>query len=288
MSARGEVLVLGATGHVGSAVVRELTSRGVSVRAATRDPAEYDGPDGARAVRFDLDNASTWDAALNGVAALHIIPKPADAAPDTTLIPLLDRAHAVGVRRVVLMTADGVQHAPAEAGILKTERHASAVGMGCTIVRPTWFMQNFTTGFLNPMVRGGTVYLPAGDGGSPFIDTDDVGAVIAEVLTGEGYVGRTCTLTGPEVLTYAQAAAVLSEVAGRDIRYQQIPEERMRVSLEQAGWGDAQIEVMLGLFRGVSAGAHAHTTGDVRRILGRAPRAFADFARANAQRLQAA
>lgn len=276
------ILVIGATGNVGRSLVPFLVERGEVVKAATRQPEAYPSQAGVTAVSFDYDQPHTYAPALAGVDRLFLIAKGADPAPQKTVNPLIDAAKAAGVNHIVLMTAMGVEQAE-EIGLRQVERHLIASGVPYTILRPNWFMQNFSTGFIYPILQQGGIYLPAGEAATSQIDTRDIAAVAAAALTDPGrHAGQEYPLTGPEPLTYAQTAAILTEVAGQPITYVPISEEEMAQALSGAGWEPGQVGLMLGLFQAVRAGYAAPVSPAVADILGREPIAFSQFARDNA------
>ncbi len=276
-----QILVIGATGNVGHTLVELLAGKGESVKAATRHPEKYSGPRGAQAVHFDYDQPGTYTAALASVDRMFVIAKTGDAAPETVLIPFLDRARRSGVRHTVLLTARGVEQSE-DIGLRKVERHLMASAVDYTILRPTWFMQNFSHGFILPMIQqSGDIFLPAGDGATSFIDTRDIAAVAAETLTSEGHKGKEYGLTGGEALTYAEAAVLISEAAGREIRYVPISDDDMRNSLTATGWSADQANFMASLFFPVRQGWAASVDPAVSSILGRAPITFEEFVQDN-------
>ena len=277
------ILVIGATGNVGSALVPRLAAHGPTVRAATRTPETYTTPHpNVQVVHFDYDDPSTYAPAVAGTDRLFLISKNADPEPQQTVIPLLDTAREAGTRHAVLMTAMGVD-ASDEIPLRQVEKHLIGSGMAYTILRPNWFMQNFTTGFIRPQLDDGDAfYVPAGEAKSSQIDTRDVGAVAARVLTSDDHAGREYALTGPEAFSYGEAAAVLSDVSGRDISYVPIPDEALRQALSEAGWHPGQVELMVNLFQGVRAGYTAAVTPDVENVLWRPPTPFEHFARDHA------
>ncbi|MDX1530712.1 MAG: SDR family oxidoreductase [Rhodothermales bacterium] len=278
-------LVVGATGNVGSRLVPHLARRGHTVRAATRDPDAYDGAD-AEPVRFDYDDRATWPAALDGADHLFLIPKNADPEPEQTLIPFLDAAEEAGVERVVLMTAVGVENT--ERGLRTVEEHLDGLSVDATILRPNWFMQNFYPGWLYPMIQhGGTITLPAGEARTAFVDAEDIAEMAAAVLTEDGHAGAAYTVSGPEALTYGEAAAVLSDASGRTITYQSVPDSAMREALADQGWYDEQAELMADLFAAVRQNYAAETGGDVEHVLGRPPRSLRRYAEAHADAFRA-
>jgi uncharacterized protein YbjT (DUF2867 family) len=277
-----QTLVVGATGNVGRRLVEILAAQGVAVKAATRQPAGYDGPQGVETVDFDLDRPETFGAALAGVSHVFVIARSGDAQPEKALSAFFDQAKAAGVQHVVFLTAAGVEMNE-EVGLRKAERHLMASGLDYTLLRPTWFMQNFSSGFIQPMIaQMGAIYLPAGDGKTSFIDAGDIAAVAAAALTQPGHAGQAYTLTGGEALSYDEAAAVIAEVAGRPVGYVAIPNEAFRQSLVDNGWPAESAGFMAGLFQPVEQGWAAAVSPAVATILGRAPVTFRQFASENA------
>jgi len=189
-------LILGGTGKTGRRLARRLSEADQDVRVASRSGA----------VRFDWDDDATWDPALTGTAGVYIVP-PAlrlDWWPD--IERLLDRARKQGVSRAVLLGVRGGQLDPA-GSLAAAERALEASGLEWGVVRPTWFMQNFTEAFFRPGIeQDGVVVAPTGDGAEPFVDVEDIAAVAAALLTGAAERGRAYDLSGPEALTFAQAA----------------------------------------------------------------------------------
>jgi uncharacterized protein YbjT (DUF2867 family) len=277
-----KTLVVGATGNVGRRLVVALTSAGVAVKAASRQPARYTGPQGAEAVDFDLNRPDTFGPALAGVDSAFVIAKSGDAHPQAGLNPFFDQAKAAGVEHVVFLTAAGVEMNE-EAGLRQAERHLMASGLAYTILRPTWFMQNFSSGFIQPMIaQMGTIYLPAGDGKTSFIDAGDIAAVAAAAMTQPGHAGQAYTLTGGEALTYGETAAIIAEVSGRPVSYVAISNDAFRQSLIEQGWPAESAGFMAALFHAVEQGWAAAVSPAVAAILGRAPVTFRQFASENA------
>ena len=276
------ILVVGATGNIGHSLIEQLTARGHQVRAATRHVEAYTGPAGVEAVHFDYDQPETYGPALQGMDHVFAIPKGADNEAHLTLGPFVDAAKAAGVRHFVLMTARGVDMAP-DAGYRKAELHLIDSGLPYTLLRPSWFMQNFNPGFILPIIRQtGSIYLPADEGKISFVDTRDIAGVATVVLTEDGHLGKAYGITGSEALTYGEAAAILSAAAGRTIGYVSIPDQDFRNGLSAAGWTPGQVGMMAGLFDTVRAGWAAGIDSTTQDLTGRPPRSFADFAKENA------
>jgi len=273
------ILVVGATGNVGSTLVQLLAGQGVSVKAATRSPEKYAAQPGVTPVRFEYDEFATHASALEGVDRVFLIAKPMEAAPQKALIPLIDRAKAVGVKQIVFMTAMGVDQAEGT-GMRMVEKHLIASGVPYTILRPNWFMQNFNHGFLLPALKqAGAIFVPAGDAKTSFIDTRDIAAVAAKTLIDPSHIGKEYTLTGGEALSYAEAATMLASVSGRDIRYVAISDDDLRNALAHLNLAADAIEFMIGLFYVARQGWTAPVSPVVASVLGRAPISFEAFAR---------
>jgi uncharacterized protein YbjT (DUF2867 family) len=258
-------LVLGGTGKTGR-------------RVATRLP--HDVRIGSRSGQppFDWTDDATWAPALKGVDAVYISYYPdvsfPDAAPRVTAFA--KAAAAAGVTRLVLLSGRGEPDAePAEQGV----RDA---GVEWTILRCSWFMQNFSEHFLHEPVLEGVIALPAGDVREPFLDVDDLADVAAAALTQSGHAGRIYELTGPRLLTFADVAGELSAATGREVRYLPVTPEEYAAAAAKAGVPAEEIEPLTELFVRVLDGHNAHLSGDVERVLGRPARDFTGYARSAA------
>ena len=151
--------------------------------------------------------------------------------------------------------------------------------MPYTFLRPSWFMQNFSSGFIAPMILGmGGIFLPAADAKTSFIDVRDIAAVGIAALTEPGHAGKAYALTGGQAFTYGEAAEILSLAAGKPIHYVALSEEDFSSSLAAQGWQPGQIAMFAGLFQGVRQGWAAPVSPDVAAVLGRAPITLEQFA----------
>lgn len=198
------ILVLGATGSTGRRVAESLRASGHTVRAASRSGE----------TRFDWSAPDTWEAAVSGASALYLM------APDGTPVDPAFVSLAVerGVERVVLLSSAGIETMGDER-LLAAERTVRGCGAEWTILRPSWFDQNFDEGFLLPAIMSGEVLLPLGDVGQAFVDTGDIAAVAAEALTGDGHAGRSYDITGPRSLSFEEAVRIIGRAIGREVRY---------------------------------------------------------------------
>jgi uncharacterized protein YbjT (DUF2867 family) len=265
---KGMTLVLGGTGKTGRRVAERLTERGVPVRIGSRGA---DPP-------FDWEDQATWAPALRGVASAYVT-----YYPDLAIPGAADKVGAFarlavenGVRRQVLLSGRG------EAGALLGEQAMRDSDSDWTILRSTWFSQNFSEGFFLEQVLSGEVALPAGSVREPFVDADDIADVAVAALTEDGHVGQLYELTGPRLLSFPEAVEEIGKAAGRKIRYVQISMEQYASLLEQHEVPADYMWLIRYLFTEVLDGRNAHLADGVQRALGRAPRDFADFARAAA------
>lgn len=268
----GEVLVLGGTGKTARRLVPLLRERGATVRPASRNPR------GEGAVRFDWDDPATWDRALEGADRVYLVPPAFDPAPDRQMVPFLERAAAAGIRRAVLLSALGVEQGP-EVGQRAVELALPAIIPDSAILRPTWFMENFSEGvFAGPIAASDVIALPAGDAPYSFVAAGDIAAVAAAALTEDGHGGSELALSGPTAVTHAEAAELIGAARGRPVRYVDVPPDDFRAQLEGSGLDPGYVAILLMLFEVGRTGATAVIFDTVQRVAGRPATAFADYA----------
>jgi uncharacterized protein YbjT (DUF2867 family) len=261
-------LVVGGTGTTGRRVAARLTALGRPVRIGTRSSSP----------RFDWDDADTWAPALDGVGAAYLTYAPDLGMPEAAgrIGSFAELARSSGVRRLVLLSGRGQHgHAPAERAVQES-------GLEWTVVRSTWFAQNFSEGFLADVVAAGTVAVPAGDAVAPFVDADDLADVVVAALIEGGHGGRVYEPTGPRLLGFSDAAAEISRARGAHVAYVPIAEADFAAALAAEGTPASLTAVLCEVFAELREGGNASTTDDVERVLGRPPRDFAAFAAAAA------
>lgn len=274
-----KILVTGATGNLGSAVVETLKARGIAARAAARDPKRI--ADGTEVVRFDFADAATHQAALQGVSSVFLVAPPMDPAAPELLNPFIDAASTAGVEHIVLNSAFGVDQNE-QAPLRIVERHLMESGVAYTILRPNFFMDNFSAGFIAPMIeQHSAFFLAADDARTSFISVRDIAAVAATAFA-EALTGREYNLTGPKALSRTEAAAIISDAAGKTIQYRPIPEEDMLKGARDNGMPEGAVQYMAVLYQAVRAGWTEAVTPDVERVAGRPPVSFEEFAKLNA------
>ncbi|QYJ06706.1 NmrA family NAD(P)-binding protein [Qipengyuania flava] len=258
-------LVIGGTGKTGKRVADGLIAKGQAVRIGSRSsfPA------------FDWDDEAGWDAALDGVSNIYITYSPDLAMPGAkdAISALVLHARQKGVQRLVLLSGRGEQEAQ------DCERIVAESGLEWTVVRASWFNQNFSEGAFIDMVLGGAITLPAGDTAEPFVDVDDIADVAVAALSEDRHNGEIYEVTGPRLMTMADIAADLSAATGRDIAFVDVPHEAFIEGLTQSGAPKDVVWMLDYLFSTVLDGRNAHLTNGVERALGRSPKDFAEYAR---------
>ena len=275
----GQILVFAANGNVGQPLVAALLARGEQVKAASRSGKAVGG---AQGVAVDMDNPSTLASAFEGVDRVFLLAPTGSLDITGRLLPVIEAAVARKVK-VVLMTALGVD-ADEAIPYRQVELALERSGTPFVIVRPNWFADNFHT-FWKPGIDHGVIAVPAGDGKTSFIDARDIAESAAAALTTDRFDGRAFNLTGPEALSYGEAAAVLSRVTGKPIAYTPVDDDGLVGILTGAGVPEPYARFLATLFHPVREGWTARVTGDVETLTGHAPRSLATYAQDNAARL---
>ncbi len=273
-----KILITGATGALGSEVVRQLAAKGENVRAAVRNPVKAREIDlgGTPLVHWDYHQRDSFEPALENVDRLLLIAPSGSTIADQELNPAIDTAKISGVKHTVLVTAMGVEYND-QAPMRKVEKHLLASGLTYTILRPNWFMQNFAS-WMASTIKDGGIYLPAGTAQTSFIDVRDIASVIVKVFSDHIHHNKEYTLTGSEPLSHADVAQKISTAAGKPIAYIDLEEGKFKAALTAAGFPLESANFMANLYSFVRAGYSAPVTDSVGKILGRAPVTFDTFA----------
>ncbi|MET8774171.1 NmrA family transcriptional regulator [Nocardia sp. NPDC004654] len=261
-------LVLGGTGKTGGRIVERLRARGVQVRVGSRSAQPP----------FDWDNPATWAPALLDVEAVYITFQPDLAVPGApdTVRAFGEMAATAGVRRVVLLSGRGEEEAQAAEELL------AQVHPGLTVIRSSFFAQNFDEGHFAEEIKAGQLVLPVGEVVEPFIDIDDIADLAVAALTEDGHAGQIYEVTGPRLLTFAEAVAEIAAAAGRPIEFVQVAPEDYAAAARSQGLPDELVDFLIYLFTTVLDGRNAHVTDGIERGLGRKPGDFADYVRKTA------
>jgi uncharacterized protein YbjT (DUF2867 family) len=267
------VLVLGATGKTGSRVVSTLRNRAISVRAAARSGAD---------IVFDWSDRDSYAPAVESIDRVYLMAPVLRTDFAADISAFLDAAEAAGVEHVTFLSAYGMEHAPEHVATRAVE--LDLIGrsrLHHTILRPAWFMQNFSETFLRPM--NGAIVVPTGDGAEAFIDVEDIAAVAANALADPtAHSGAAYSLTGPQALTVADAAAIISRAAARPLVHQDLDREAWVAGVLATGIPAEYGAVLRQLTETIAAGNGSQPNATVEQITGRPARIFDEFAQANA------
>jgi uncharacterized protein YbjT (DUF2867 family) len=263
-------LVLGGTGKTGSRLTARLGQLGLNVRTAARKGAD---------VHFDWDDGSTHPAAVDGIERMYLVAPIMRMDFAETVGTFLDVAEGAEIRHVTFLSEYGIDTLPTDDGPRAVEQDLIGRGnISHSILRPAWFMQNFSEGFLYP--RDGAIALPTGGGSEAFIDCDDIAAVAAATLANpDAHAGAAYALSGPEAITVADVADIIAEISGKPVIHLDLDREMWIEAMIGAGVPAGYAAKLRILTETIASGIGARPNDDVERVTGRPPTSFADFAR---------
>jgi uncharacterized protein YbjT (DUF2867 family) len=267
-STNKQILVIGATGKTGRRVLQRLNERTIPALGVSFSSTPS----------FDWNNKATWEAVLNNITSVYISYYPDLAIPGAVdaVAQFSNLAVKKGVQKLVLLSGRG------EAEARQCEEVVMDAGVDWTIVRASWFCQNFSEGnFLEPILAG-HVALPAGNVGEPFIDADDIADVAVAALTESGHSKKIYEVTGPRLLTFEEAIAEIAKATGRDIKYEQVPMQAYADLLLQYGLPKDLIWLVTYLFTEVLDGRNETVADGVQQALGRKATDFSEYVRKTA------
>lgn len=264
------ILVTGGTGTTGRRVSAQLAARNLRYRAATRTPKA------AHDVRFDWMDEASWAAALDDVASIYLVAPTGVSEPLPVMIPFMELAIRVGVKRFVLLSASSLEAGGPMMGAVHAwlRDHASE----WVVLRPTWFMQNFSEGQLRAPIRDeGAIYTATNNGRIGFIDAEDIAAVAVEALGQPEFASGDLILTGPAALSYDDVANTLSDVLESPVTHHHLSEAELAARHIAAGLPEAYATMLAAMDTDIAAGSEDRVTDAVVRIAGRPGRALSDF-----------
>lgn len=267
-TSKNRILVLGANGKTGGRIVQRLTALGWPVQSASRSTTP----------KFDWDDSTTWEPVLENMHSVYISFQPDLAMPGAVkaIKQFASAAVKSGVKKMVLLSGRGEEEAQECEKVIKDTID------DWTIIRASWFSQNFSEGnFLEPVLAG-HVALPAGNVKEPFIDTDDIADVAVAALTEEGHSGQLYEVTGPRLLTFKEAIEEIGKATGKKIRYEQVSSNEYAAMLKEYGLPEDLISLITYLFGEVLDGRNTGVTDGVQRALGRKPTDFSEYVKKSA------
>jgi uncharacterized protein YbjT (DUF2867 family) len=259
------ILVTGATGKTGSRILQRLNEMKWPVRIGSRSANPT----------FDWTDKTTWQPALQDIHTVYIAFVPDLAVPgaDDIIRAFTKTAVDLGVKKLVLLSGRGEPEAQV------CEQIVMQAGVDWSIVRASWFCQNFSEGYLTEPIIGGFVALPVPNIGEPFIDTDDIADVAVVTLTDDRHNGQLYEVTGPRLLSFKQAVEEISKITGKSIHYERVPMKAYAEVLVEHQVPDEYVQLITYLFSKILDGRNASVSDGVERALGRKPTDFADFVR---------
>lgn len=266
--AENEIVIIGGLGKTGGRVASRLKARGMAVRPASRSTSPA----------FDWTDRAGWVAAFGGAKTAYVTYQPDLAVPGAAddIEALTAAAKEAGVEHVVLLSGRG------EDGAVASEERLKASGLNYTVLRGSWFHQNFSEGAFLDGILAGTLALPADKVREPFVDLDDVADAAVEVLLNPAHRNKTYELTGPQLLTFADAVAVIAAVTGRELAYVSLPLPVFLDEMRAAGLSEDLLWLMAELFTNTLDGRNESVQRDIEDLIGRPARAFASFVRETA------
>jgi len=275
------ILVTGATGHVGSDLVRLLAEAGTPARALIHSPDKAAPIQrlGLETALGDFEQPGTLDAAMAGCDRLFLLSPPGPRQPEQEQ-NVIDAAKRAGVTHVVKQSVPG---ADPDSGLVfgrwhaQIEQYLAQSGLAHTLLRPNYFMQNFLMS-AQPVADQGVLYGMTGEGRVSYIDTRDIAAVAAQVLTSPGHQGTSYVLTGAEALTAAEVAERLSTATGRKVHYVDVGPDGFRQALTGSGLPGWLVDALIEGNTLLAAGYGAEVTDEVAKLTGRASLTFEQFA----------
>jgi len=263
-----KILVIGGTGKTGRKVIKRLAGLGKPVRTGSRN----ENPS------FDWENSVTWGNALDGIESVYLTFQPDLAVPGAreSIEEFTSLAVKSGVKKIVFLSGKGEKEAELCEEVIKN----SVVNW--TIVRASWFNQNFSESFFLDSIKAGQIALPKAETLIPFVDTDDIAEVAVEALLDEKHNGKTYELTGPRQLTFKQVAEEISESTGRTINFDSITMDEYKNLLLENNVPEDYIWLIDYLFTEVLVEKNSVVTHDIEKVLGRKAKDFSEYARETA------
>ncbi len=268
-----KILVTGATGTIGKALIKNLQSKNVNFVAGVRNvsQAKEKLKHVSDFVEFDFANPSTFEKATVGVDRVFILGPGLVLNLDELLKPFIDFLNAKQIKRVVYISAFGMENIKEMPFHTITAKKLQDDGFDYTILKPSFFSENFKTYEFENITQRGIVYVPAADGKVGFVDVKDIAETAATVLTTEGHSGKVYELTGPELFSYDEAAKLLSQITGKTIVYPRPSNEEFTATLKAAGAPDFVAPYMINVYSLIANNHVNKLTHDVEKVTGRKP-----------------
>ena len=268
------VLVTGGTGKTGRRIARKLAQKGVNVRLASRSAMPVESHE---SVHFFWIDETTYDMALKDVSAIYLLAPANVAEPMKVMKPFIDYALDKGVRRFVLLSASSLPKGGPMMGAVHAYLEETVPEWA--VLRPTWFMQNFSEQqHQETIVKEGRIYSATDNGRIPFIDADDIASVATEALTCKESLNRDVILTGPVAITYDEVARTISGVTNKPVEHIKLTEAQLRQRFIDSGMEPDYASVLSAMDTAISLGSEENCSEEVKKLTGKEPNSFLEFA----------
>ncbi|WCL50194.1 NmrA family NAD(P)-binding protein [Leptospira sp. GIMC2001] len=274
-----KIFVYGGTGTVGGFLIDELLAKGHEVYAGTRNVSNQKAEKNLNWVHVDSNQKTLGLEVLEKVERMFLLSPPGETEQFAILNPWVEKAKSVGISKVVLMTAMGVDSAPPEAPFRKLEIALENSGLNYNIIRPNWFMQNFNSFWIHGILADRKVYFPGGKANVSFIDAHDIASVAASLITDDSKKNLSYNLTGSESIDHDKAASIMSQVTGLDIQYVDVNPDDFYKSLVSAGLSEDYSKFLLYIASALRDGYAAPISNSVKELTGKDPITFEKYAR---------
>lgn len=260
---KNNILVLGGTGKTGRRVAERLANLHLPVRIGSRGAS----------LSFDWEKSDNWNEVMKDIQKLYITFQPDLAVPGSVekIKSLVEVAKASGVQKLVLLSGRGEKEAQACENVVINS------GLDWTVIRANWFMQNFSENFMLDSILAGHLVLPKVNALEPFVDVDDIADVVVAALTDDVHSQEIYELTGPELLSFEQAVALISSAVDRPIAFTSVSMEEYTSILRSYQLPEDYIWLIQYLFTEVLDGRNESLTKDVEKVLGRKPITFQEY-----------
>ncbi len=270
-----KALVIGASGILGSEIVNFL-SKEINLKAGFRDKSKFINKQNVESVYFDYENEDSIDLALNGIDRVLLMAPPLDFGSYEKLSPVVKKMKNLGIKKVVLISALGMD-ANDEAPLRKIELDLIKDDFDYVILRPNFFMENFSTGGFSSFKFTQELVLSCGEGKTSFLSAIDIAKVVIKVMIEDKYNKKEFNLTGNEALTIEESIAIINQVKNSNYKYTDIEAEKLKEILISIGMNSSNVDFLLMLLSFIKAGYLSVITNDVKEILGTEPMSFKEF-----------
>ncbi|KAN0006343.1 hypothetical protein ACTFIU_003051 [Dictyostelium citrinum] len=274
------VLVTGGTGVVGRQVVKSLEQRNpnINIRVGGRDQDKCNQlgfGKNSTFTRFDFMDSTTWDKSMENVDRVFLIALPMDPSPEKSLGPFIEKCKERKIKKIVVLSVIDAERVP----LVKIEQMVLNSGLAFVILRPPFFSENLSEGFMKHDIEQGSIRVPVGDHSVNWISTHDIGECASVVLLDSKFDGRTIEITGPKPINFKELSEIVSKSVGKQIKFEDIKPQDYKKCLMERGLSESSANYLNELFTAAREDKLSKCTKGVNEITGHDPRSFEQFAK---------